>query len=43
MNKKYKNIDEDGLPKVGHKINNGEIYINKKSPIITQEVKEQIK
>lgn len=36
INKKYKNIEEDGLPRVGQKVNNGEIYINKKTPVITQ-------
>ncbi len=33
--KKYKSIDEDGLPKVGHFVNNGEIYLNKKTPLVT--------
>lgn len=41
--KKYKNIDEDGLPKVGHFVNNGEIYLNKKTPIVTSEIKDKLK
>lgn len=28
---------------MGHQINNGEIYIHRKTPIITAEVKEKIK
>lgn len=33
--KKYKSIDEDGLPKVGSFVNSGDIYLNKKTPIVT--------
>ena len=34
--KKYKCLDEDGLGKVGHSIQNGDIYINKKVPVVSQ-------
>jgi DNA-directed RNA polymerase beta subunit len=34
--KKYKCLDEDGLPKVGASIQNGDLYINKKVPAVSQ-------
>jgi DNA-directed RNA polymerase beta subunit len=43
IKKKYKSIDEDGLPKVGHFVSHGEIYINKKTPIVTTEIKGKLK
>jgi DNA-directed RNA polymerase beta subunit len=33
--KKYQCLDEDGLAKVGHNIQNGEVYVNKKVPVVT--------
>lgn len=43
LKKKFRSVDEDGLPKVGHFVNNGEIYVNKKIPILTPDIKEKIK
>jgi DNA-directed RNA polymerase beta subunit len=34
--KKYKCLDEDGLPKVGVSIQSGDIYVNKKVPVVSQ-------
>ena len=36
-------MDHDGLPKVGQIVNSGEIFLNKKIPIVTTEVKDKIK
>jgi DNA-directed RNA polymerase beta subunit len=41
--KKYKCLDEDGLAKVGASIQSGDIYINKKVPVVSQEVKDKLK
>ena len=32
--KKYRCLDEDGLAKVGHNILSGEVFVNKKVPIV---------
>lgn len=32
--KKYQCLDEDGLAKVGHNIQNGEVFVNKKIPVL---------
>lgn len=34
--KKYKCLDEDGLAKVGVSIQNGDLYMNKKVPVVSQ-------
>jgi DNA-directed RNA polymerase beta subunit len=34
--KKYKCLDEDGLAKVGASIQSGDIYVNKKVPVVSQ-------
>lgn len=33
--KKLHAVDRDGLAKVGYALNNGDIYVNKKVPIIS--------
>jgi len=35
MFKKYKCLDEDGLPKVGHSVQSGDIFVNKKVPVVS--------
>ncbi len=37
--KKYQCLDEDGLAKVGHNILSGEVYVNKKVPVVTGDPK----
>ncbi len=39
--KKYQCLDEDGLAKVGHNIQSGEVYVNKKVPVITGDAHEK--
>ena len=43
VKKKYRSVDHDGFPKVGHFVNNGEIFINKKIPVVTSEIKDKLK
>jgi len=38
--KKYQCLDEDGLAKVGHNIQSGEVYVNKKVPVVTGDLKQ---
>lgn len=37
--KKYKCLDEDGLAKVGASLQSGDIYVNKKVPVVSQQVR----
>lgn len=39
--KKYQSLDEDGLAKVGHNILSGEVYVNKKVPVVTGDSNEK--
>lgn len=39
--KKYRILGEDGLAKVGHNIQSGEVYVNKKSPNISADPLEK--
>lgn len=41
MMKKYRCLDEDGLGKVGHNIQNGEIFVNKKVPVVSGDTNEK--
>jgi DNA-directed RNA polymerase beta subunit len=34
--RKYKCLDEDGLAKVGANLQSGDIYVNKKVPVVSQ-------
>ena len=34
--KKYKCLDNDGLAKIGASIQNGDLYVNKKVPVVSQ-------
>lgn len=38
--KKYQCLDEDGLGKVGHNILSGDIFVNKKVPVISTDSKD---
>jgi len=40
MLKKYQCLDEDGLAKVGHNIQNGEVFVNKKVPVTSGDMKD---
>lgn len=39
MMKRYQCLDEDGLAKVGHNIQSGEVYVNKKVPVVQGDAK----
>jgi DNA-directed RNA polymerase beta subunit len=41
--RKYQCLDEDGLAKVGYSINSGDIFVNKKVPVVAPEVKDKFK
>lgn len=41
MMKKYRCLDEDGLGKVGHNIQNGEVFVNKKVPVVSGDTNER--
>ena len=38
--KKYQCLDEDGLGKVGHNIQSGEVFVNKKVPVVSGDLKD---
>lgn len=43
MVKKYHALDEDGLGKIGHSLLNGDIFINKKVPVVASEARDKVK
>ena len=39
MMKRFQCLDEDGLGKVGHNVQSGEVFVNKKIPVVQGDVK----